>query len=281
MFTHLLWKYLISYKQNNMKRITFKNLIALVLVFASLSFTGIQKLSAQELLSGTVKYQQTTKYDFSARSNQRWKDFVATLPQEGTYAFILNFSNGQALYEENTAEQEALSPRMQRAMHATNMGKPPKPELKKIYYDLEDNKKVEQLEFMTRNFIIESDIESLAWKITGEKKKILGYICVSADLKTGEDDVTAWFTSQIPVSVGPGEYSGLPGLVLAVEKNGATIFIASSIEMTPPPTGTIAKPDDGKKVTQKEFDKILEEKEKEFKKNTRDHEARGGGHRRP
>jgi len=254
-----------------MKRSHYYLITCVVLLFVMIN----GKIFAQDTLSGIVKYQQTTKYDFSSRTGQRWKDYVATLPQEGNYAYVLYFAKETALYEENAADQEELHPGLHRALHAINYGKPPKPEMKKVFYELENQKKVEQIEFMTRYFIVESDIESKAWKITNEKRKILSYICLSAELKTGEQTIKAWFTPQIPVSLGPGEFSGLPGLILAVEKNGETFFIATSVKMTSSEEGIITIPADGKKVTQEEFDKIIEEKVKEFEENPERHKSKG------
>jgi GLPGLI family protein len=261
-----------------MKKINYAFITIIVSVFLMIC----KDLNAQETISGTVKYKQTTKFDFAnspgmGRDSQRWKDFIASVPEEGNFAFSLNFSNTKALYKENDAEQEALDPGVQRAMHVMNMTSPPSPKLRQVYYDLDKNTKVEQVELMTRNFIIESEIVTKAWKIGTERKKILDYICMSAELNIDSMEIKVWFTPQIPISVGPDEYTGLPGLVLAVEKNGETIFLATSVELTEPQKDDLLKPKDGSKVTQEEFDKILKEKIKEFEENPR-RGPRGGGH---
>jgi GLPGLI family protein len=261
-----------------MKKVNYSIFTIIVILSAMFS----KDLYAQETLSGTVKYQQTTKFDFSdkgpGRDNQRWQDFIASVPEEGNFAFELNFSNSIALYKENDGEQAALDPGVQRAMHVMNMTSPPKLILKQVFYNLEKNIKIEQLELMTRNFIVETEIESKAWKMGVERKKILDYICMSAELKTEDQVIKAWFTPQIPISVGPDKYTGLPGLVLAVEKNGETVYLATSIELTEPQKEDLSKPKDGSKVTQEELNKILEEKFKEFKENPR-RRGQGGAHR--
>jgi GLPGLI family protein len=151
----------------------------------------------------------------------------------------------------------------------------PNAKLIQVYYNIDKNQKIEKREFMTRYFILETEIEAKAWKIGTERKKILDYICMSAELNIEGQDVKAWFTPQIPISVGPEQYSGLPGLVMAVEKNGVTIYLATSVELTEPPKEDLAKPKEGSKVTQEELDKIIEEKIKEFKENP---QRRGVGH---
>ena len=117
---------------------------------------------------------------------------------------------------------------------------------------------------MTRSFLISGEIGNKAWKLTDNKIKVLDYICPGAELKEGDNTITAWFTSEIPIPTGPDEFYGLPGLILVVEINGETAFMATSIDLTSPGEGVIARPDKGKKVTQEEFDRIVAEKVKEY-----------------
>ena len=80
--------------------------------------------------------------------------------------------------------------------------------------------------------------------------------------------IIAWFTSDIPVSAGPGTYQGqLPGLILEVEENnGQTVFKA--IEVSPKLNASkIKEPKEGKKMTAAEFDKERERVMQEMQKN--------------
>ena len=87
--------------------------------------------------------------------------------------------------------------------------------------------------------------------------------------------ITAWYTPQIPVSVGPAGYHGLPGLILEANDGSQTI-ICSKIVINPKKSNEIIEPTKGKKVTQKEFDAILEKKMKEMEERFRPH-GRGDG----
>ncbi|MCF8374290.1 MAG: GLPGLI family protein [Bacteroidales bacterium] len=242
------------------KGFSIQLIVALILIAMSGNTT------AQEALTGTVKYQQVTKFDFEKKEDPRWNDFIAGLPSEVNSAFILYFNNDIALYSDNPVEQEEIPREVRRAMHMQNMGKAPKPNLKKVYYDLAKNKKIEQKEFMTRDFLVESEIEIPAWKITGENRMILDYVCMSAEAEIDSQLVKAWFTPQLPISVGPDKYYGLPGLILAVEKNGETILLASGVERTQPSEETLVKPTEGKKVSEEELQEIILEKTKEMRK---------------
>ena len=101
-----------------------------------------------------------------------------------------------------------------------------------------------------------------------EEKKAVFLIGIGAELKNGDDTITAWFTPEIPVSVGPGEFYGLPGLILIIELNGETAFMATSVDITPPAEELLSKPDEGNQVTQEEMDQIIEEKIKEYRETS-------------
>ena len=71
--------------------------------------------------------------------------------------------------------------------------------------------------------------------------------------------VTVWFTPEIPVSHGPENYYGLPGLILEVQNQGRTL-ICEKIELNPSADPVeIVKPKKGKVITQAEFKTIQEE----------------------
>ena len=91
--------------------------------------------------------------------------------------------------------------------------------------------------------------------------------------------VTAWFTPQIPVKNGPGEYAGLPGLILEMSVDRTTI-LCSKIVLNPKEADKIEAPDTGKEVSREEYNKIIKEKMDEMRKNWRGGNGRRGGGRR-
>ncbi len=91
--------------------------------------------------------------------------------------------------------------------------------------------------------------------------------------------VTAWFTPQIPVKNGPGEYAGLPGLILEMNIDRTTI-LCSKIVMNPNEADAIEAPDNGKEVSRAEYNKIVKEKTEEMRQNFRNGGGRRGGGRR-
>jgi len=71
-------------------------------------------------------------------------------------------------------------------------------------------------QFLNSNYTFQGNITELKWSIGIEEKTINGYSCKKATL-INSPDVSVWFTSSIPVSIGPEIYNGLPGLVIQVD----------------------------------------------------------------
>ena len=235
-------------------------LFSLTLVF----FVSQINLSAQQ--SGKVTYVTIVQYNFqSAPGKLEWNNFIADLPKSGTSVHSLNFNSAKALFTEDRSHKESASPKLNRAIGILNRGKGPQIEILQVFYDFNKNKRIEQVEFMTRLFLVESDMEGIAWKMTGKMKKVMDYVCMGAELKEGEDTITAWFSSEIPVSVGPDQYGGLPGLILAIEKNSVIVSLATSEDLKDMQKGAIQKPKEGKKMSQEEFNKVVAEKREEVK----------------
>jgi len=242
------------------------------LILSILVLWTLPEVKAQSL-AGTISYQQVIRYDFknikeAHGDNQRTSAWLASLPEETSAVRVLNFNTEKALFEEKVSKSVPADPRLQRAIMYEGMLSPPRPVVQKVYYDFEKNQKLQQVEYLTRLFLVNSEIETVPWKLGSEKKKVLDYTCMKATMILDDQDIVAWFSPEIPVPLGPSIFSGLPGLILAVERNGETAYVASSVKLAPPAEEALIKPDKGSKVSVEEFAIIQEEKEKEWKENS-------------
>ena len=93
-----------------------------------------------------------------------------------------------------------------------------------------------------------------------KKVEKLDEVIVNAEVET----ITAWYTPQIPVSHGPAEYGGLPGLILELT-TGSTVMLCTKVVMNPEKRIEISAPTKGESVTRNEFDNIVEVKVKEMR----------------
>ena len=74
---------------------------------------------------------------------------------------------------------------------------------------------------------------------------------------------TAWYTPQIPVNNGPQDFEGLPGLILEIN-DGSLTLVCTKIVINPKDKTDIVEPSKGKEVTSKEFQAIMDKKNKEM-----------------
>ena len=80
-----------------------------------------------------------------------------------------------------------------------------------------------------------------------------------------ETTITAWYTPDIPVSTGPSNYWGLPGLILEVS-DGKTTILCSKIVLNPKEKAEIKKPNKGSRVTQAQYEETVAKKMEEMRK---------------
>lgn len=159
----------------------------------------------------------------------------------------------------------------------------------KKYVNLKDKVSIKETDMFDKDFIVTDSLQKRDWKMTSETKKIGNYTCYKAVdtlriepisqekvdeakekgvdllsmLKPRTIVYTAWYTPDIPVGHGPGEYWGLPGLILEVS-DGKTTTLCTKVTINPKEKVTIAPPTKGKKVTQEEYFQIMKEKSEEM-----------------
>ena len=135
----------------------------------------------------------------------------------------------------------------------------------KTFTNISEGTMIEKQDFMGKKFLITGEVEKYKWKLTGEQETILDYSCQKATYKDSTRNLVAWFTPQIPVATGPGSISGLPGMILKLDRNdGEMVVVATSVELKKIDKKSVKAPKKGKRVTKAEFQKIEEEKMKEM-----------------
>ncbi|NER11438.1 GLPGLI family protein [Muriicola jejuensis] len=165
------------------------------------------------------------------------------------------------------------------------------------YKNISEGSLVQSQEFYGKLFLVRDKLPTIDWKMGKETKKIGDYLCIkataqiptdqltwydfswgqlrnendesdeeSSEVQTDMTEVEAWYTPQIPVGHGPGEYWGLPGLILEVSA-GNTIMLCSKIVMNPRERLEIEAPEKGKEITKMEYKETITNKMKEMRDN--------------
>lgn len=143
-----------------------------------------------------------------------------------------------------------------------------------IYRDLENNETFDVMSLLGKEYVIQDSMTCQHWKIKNDMKEIAGRICMNATYydPVKEKEVMAWFALDLPISIGPDTYCGLPGMILEInEANGAVVYTATSIIFSEEEM-KIEKPTVKKRrknIDQAEFDKKVLDYINESKKMQR------------
>ncbi|MCB0704925.1 MAG: GLPGLI family protein [Saprospiraceae bacterium] len=123
-------------------------------------------------------------------------------------------------------------------------------------------------DMMGKKFLVVGERQNMQWKILPNTREILGYQCQEASIEMDSTVFTAWFSPQIPFSIGPGEFYGLPGAILAVSTDNGDEKINITAEEIDFANydNEIVRPEKGKKVSQEEFEVIMRERMEEMEK---------------
>ncbi len=86
-------------------------------------------------------------------------------------------------------------------------------------------------QFFKKYCLVKDNKPSIQWKISNEKKKVGEYTIQKATGEFRGRKYTAWFSSQVPLSLGPWKLIGLPGLIFeAYDSTGNVSFQLTSIK---------------------------------------------------
>jgi GLPGLI family protein len=101
-----------------------------------------------------------------------------------------------------------------------------------IYRDREKGETFDVMTLLNKELVVQDSITCQSWKIKNDMKEVAGHICMNASFydTIKEKEVIAWFALDLPVSIGPNRYCGLPGMILEInEANGAVVYTATSV----------------------------------------------------
>jgi GLPGLI family protein len=93
-------------------------------------------------------------------------------------------------------------------------------------------------------YMYEEPWEEQDWQMADSVKTVLGYTCQKAVADYHGRHWEAWFTTDIPLSVGPWKLHGLPGLILEATDSTSTYhFVADGVEPTRQPIQPMYRPE--------------------------------------
>ena len=269
-------------------------LIGLMLFLTSISFA--------QNFQGKAYYFSKTSVDMDSwggqkMSEDRKKQIADRMRSMFEKTYILNFDRVASTYkEEEVLEAPGGQGGFGRWGSSFSAGMQ--------YKNIKSQQFLQDQEFFGKQFLITDSLSKLDWKLGTETKQIGQYLCMKAtavktvdefdwrsmrrkpkskevkDAEVQKDstvtsvsedieipkqiEVTAWYTPQIPVSQGPGDFWGLPGLILEVNSDKTTI-LCSKIIMNPQEKVQIKAPEKGEVVSRKEYNETVKKKMEEMR----------------
>ncbi len=173
--------------------------------------------------------------------------------------FILAYKEGESIFE--------MEPLVEHEKNKFSKAVSTNTDTKGIFYSNWNTKEfIRQKQTIGKTFLIHS--EPTVWQTVNETKKIGEYMCYKAIsyqkrmLRNGNSkdvELIAWYAPEIPISSGPKNFGGLPGLILELNLDNVIIFTVHKIDLNPTREITIKKPTKGEQISKSELDKRINE----------------------
>ena len=266
-----------------MKSASFK-----ILVFTLILFLISNSSVTAQNFNGKAIYVSKSKMElgnWGARlSEAQKKQVAARLKNRLEKKYILTFNKQEASFKEET-KIDAISGATDSWGAYFSRGEQ--------YKNIKTTQLIQSQEFYGKRFLVKDNLYKIDWTLGTETKQIGAYTCYKAkafipnielnwynfswsDLRNEENTdsdkkenmvvVEAWYTSQIPLAHGPGEFWGLPGLILEVNVNNTTL-LCTEVTISKGEAVQIEAPDRGTEITKEKYSKTIRKKMAEMRNN--------------
>ena len=259
-------------------------------------FLLIYSISAQEF-SGSATYKTHRKSSIELDSTTLaanpgiQKQLEAQMRKMFQKTYILDFTKSESMFKQ---KQELDGPKVPKSNGAIIMIGGMAGGTDVLYKNIKEKRMANKTDLMGKIFLIKDNLVSYDWELTGETKNIGNYTCYKAVFEKEEESIeikmldgevkeekgikkrtiVAWYTTDIPISNGPKNYGGLPGLILEVNDGNETIM-CSELVLNPSKTIDIKEPTKGKQVSREKFSEISLEKTKAMMNRFRSRDGKG------
>jgi GLPGLI family protein len=242
-----------------------------------LALTSLTTVATAQMKEGKISYERK----INMHRNLPDPQMKSMIPEFRTDKFELIFNENASLFR-SVVDDEAPDPfanagggggggmRMSFRMPTAN-----------TYTDLSKQMQYEERAFFEKEFLIIDSLKQYKWKLSEETKMIAKQLCKKATtmitapqmrmrVSIGgagnntdtaantprapkETELVVWYAENIPVSFGPDNYSGLPGVIMEIDQdNGANVTTAVEVSAKYPKKELVA-PSKGEKMNRAQF----------------------------
>lgn len=236
-------------------------------------------------LSGKATYQIKDIFKMKdtkpEHNTPEFKERLEDIKKSHEKTFVLEFTKNASLYSE---EEKLPHVNKDGSTHSVSYG------WKKLYKNTKENYFLMENDLLDKIFLIKDTLDITGWELSTETKQIGNYTAYKAtktvvpkiiedkeqstnflsmtnQKESNEIVYTAWYTPEIPIPNGPDKFGGLPGLILELH-TANRIYLCSEIIINPKKPFEFNVPK-GKSISQQEFDKMLDERAKEYQRKSK------------
>ena len=246
-----------------------------------IALTSVSTFATAQMKEGKISYERK----INMHRNLPDPQMKSMVPEFRTDKFELIFNESVSLFR-SVVDDEAPDPfanagggggggmRMAFRMPTAN-----------TYTDLAKQTQYEERAFFEKEFLIIDSLKQYKWKLSEETKTIAKQLCKKATtmitspqmrmrVSIGggnntdttantprapkETELVVWYAENIPVSFGPDNYSGLPGVIMEIDQdNGATVTTAVEVSAKYPKKELVA-PTKGDKMNRAQFQENMQ-----------------------
>jgi GLPGLI family protein len=215
------------------------------LLILALGFTAAGKAQTQFITSGKIEFEKKVNM-YKRIGDNSWLDQIKDrLPQFSTTYYDLRFNEHASTYKSGKETEDPWK----------NFWGSGDDDEDVIVNNYDSARTITSKHVFEKLFRVDDSLLNIEWKITNDTRTIAGFECRKAVGRFYDSlYVVAFYTEEIVTPGGPGNYCGLPGMILglAFPRFFTTIF-ATKLELTSPKPAEFNVPVKGKKATRTEM----------------------------
>ena len=245
------------------------------------AFTSLTTVASAQMKEGKISYERK----INMHRNLPDPQMKSMVPEFRTDKFELIFNENVSLFR-SVVDEEAPDPFANAGGGGGGMRMNFRMPTANTYTDMAKQMQYEERAFFEKEFLIIDSLKQYKWKLSEETKTIAKQLCKKATtmitspqmrmrVSIGgagnntdttantprapkETELVVWYAENIPVSFGPDNYSGLPGVIMEIDQdNGATVTTAVEVSAKYPKKELVA-PTKGEKMNRVQFQENMQ-----------------------
>jgi len=218
----------------------------------------IALLSMSFSFAQNIEVVYSRKYTLTPEHEKFRKYFTAQALKElqkKEYLFLVKSNNSTLFYPVRRPENTKIVDTVRTSEHSIHIYENKFAQEMSIYYiNYANNFYLKKyINSFGKKFDIKDSIPKLKWTILRETDKMHGYKTQKATTMYQNMKIIAWFAEDIPISIGPKIFAGLPGLIMKLKMGVATYEVEKIKFLKIPPLITPPKPYGNHYLTNQEY----------------------------